>query len=978
MNRSATLDRYEATLERFYGAGLSSAAGRATAACIPALDDAIREARELLASAAAAELTADQRKSLRGGIAEAMERRAFVLLSLGRFDEAKVAYKEALALYQGLENVTGADACQRQLCTLERIAVRDLDQDVEQAEADLERTAAGSFAHCELLMRTASLYLGVGDDLEARCRLDAALAELASLGIEPPTALEHREALSQSLAANDPAADPAVAATLRQTATRVDSALMLFAELYTSLAFVTRLKDGAEASRFADQADDLLGRAVDWQTAHQLLRQALARSHDDDLSHLPAILRPGAMQEWIERDQALEDGPFKEQMLQMHRQFEADNRARHEQFRAAQRRRDQAFEENLAKLHIDTGALRFRLALIAVRQAVGGASTAAELLPRALRLEEEARRSEHPALVAAALLRHSELLVELGRDEGAIGLLQEGVAMLTRVEPHEHAVQLLRMLAEIHARRKDWHAVAEHCERGIALVETYRFKVTPPYLQLGYLRSRLALYTLGTRAAYELGSPAAALAFADLSKGRAVITYAQMSHYRGPESDETEREFAAISRKIDAQIAAGASTSLLLAKRRPIWERLFIQRAHLARGQGQGAAAAIKGSLPYLQRRLAPDEAVLNYYWLDQDTFLLAVFDDCRLHLETRTLSAERKSDLASCAFARRAPVAQGRRMGYADAMERAEVERDIAAAVVAAPASFDDALARLSASLLPDLAWLDEKERLLLSPHRALHAVPFSALTWKDDRLLRRFATSHVPNLGSLLLDHGPALPRVLAIGSCTSRVMTPPLELAEREIADIAAAYRDAGVATTVLAGPEATKQRWIETMVDPGLASFSCLHFATHGSDVAEDAPMESRLFLRDAVLDGVEISSWQLQAEVVVLSACWSAKRPRAARGLSDVPGDEVLGLQGAFFAAGARRILGALWPVYDEVACEVMVGFHRELASHPNLPPEVALRRCLLAYLDAHPNRPDPLDWAPFTLASLGRPLTAGF
>ncbi len=978
MGRATASAGFEAVLERFFGAQLASQPGESMAASLPALDDAIREGRGLLASAAD-DLTASQVKGLREGIAEAVERRSFVLFALGRFDEARTGYTEALALLEDLGDAGGVKGCREQLGTLERIAVRDLDQDVEQTEDELERTPAGSFAHCELLVRTAKIYMGVGDGLEARRRLDEALTELASLGIEPPTAQQQLEALAQALAAESPAIDSTAAATLRQTATQVNAALTLFAEIYTTLAFIERRKDAAEAARFAERAEDLLDRDVNWETAKKLLREALERTSDADQLYLPALLRPGGMQETIAEDLALEDGTLKDRLLEMDRKLEADLRALHEQSQAAQRRRDKVFEEHAAVAPVEIAAVGLRLALITVRRDIGGgARVAEELLPRATALEAEARRSEHPGLVSAALSGRSELLVDLGRDEEAIAILEEGVALLSRVEPHESVVHFLRSLAEIHARRRDWQAVAAYCERGIAIVETYRFRVTPPYLQLGYLGSRLTLYTLGARAAHELGETGAALALADLSKGRSVITYARMSQSRGPESDRTEREFTAISRKIDERRAAGASVSTLLAKRRPIWERLFIQRAHQTRGQGPGVVAAIQDTLPHLQARLAPDEAVLYYYWLDHETLLKAAFDDRRLHCETQILPAEVKSDLVAWASVTRAVPARDRRMAYVDAAEQAEVERDVAL-TTSARASLAPGLARLSASLLPDLDWLDEKQRIIVSPHRALHSIPFPALEWKGDWLLRRFATSNVPNLASLLLDHGPAMPRrVLALGSCTSSCgLAPRLDLAEREVTDIAARYRDAGVDCTVLAGEDATKRRWIEAMAGPGLASFSCLHFATHGSDVSEDAPMESRLFLRDAELDGVEISSWQLQAEVVVLSACWSSKRPRAARGLSEVPGDEVLGLQGAFFAAGARRILGALWPVYDDVAWEVMVGFHQQLTTNPDQLPEVALQHSLLAYLDSHPGRSDPLAWAPFTLSSLGRPPSRG-
>src|SRR6266699_3222337 len=64
--------------------------------------------------------------------------------------------------------------------------------------------------------------------------------------------------------------------------------------------------------------------------------------------------------------------------------------------------------------------------------------------------------------------------------------------------------------------------------------------------------------------------------------------------------------------------------------------------------------------------------------------------------------------------------------------------------------------------------------------------------------------------------------------------------------------------------------------------------------------------------------MEIANWQLRANLVVLSACCSGQRPISGRWMEELPGDELFGLQSAFFMAGARRMLSCLWPVDDAV------------------------------------------------------------
>src|SRR5258708_27795168 len=94
----------------------------------------------------------------------------------------------------------------------------------------------------------------------------------------------------------------------------------------------------------------------------------------------------------------------------------------------------------------------------------------------------------------------------------------------------------------------------------------------------------------------------------------------------------------------------------------------------------------------------------------------------------------------------------------------------------------------------------------------------------------------------------------------------------------------------------------------------------------------AQSQSSHLVRVSPLDGLEIARLRLSAETVVLSACCSGQRPISRRGMQELPGDELFGLQAAFFRAGARRILGTLWPVASQVARQISTSFHSQLAS----------------------------------------------
>jgi CHAT domain-containing protein len=98
--------------------------------------------------------------------------------------------------------------------------------------------------------------------------------------------------------------------------------------------------------------------------------------------------------------------------------------------------------------------------------------------------------------------------------------------------------------------------------------------------------------------------------------------------------------------------------------------------------------------------------------------------------------------------------------------------------------------------------------------------------------------------------------------------------------------------------LLGPEASENQLRQLAQNGKLSTFTHLYISTHGESVNSDNPMESYLVLHDSLLDGLEITNWQLNAELVVLSACCSGQRATTGRQMggqvSELPGDDLFG------------------------------------------------------------------------------------
>lgn len=574
------------------------------------------------------------------------------------------------------------------------------------------------------------------------------------------------------------------------------------------------------------------------------------------------------------------------------------------------------------------------------------------LLELSEEIEGEARRLAIPELLAKARLQRARVLLASGRPRQAIQPLVEARQALGNLRQHDLAVSVLAALAEAQAALRDWRAVSETCEAGLALVEAHRYSVNAQYLQSAYLRSRIGLYTHAVRAAFENREYERMLRCAELSKCRSVLRTQRRASAQSGAETKTERAFRAACEEIDAAHAENRgeeAVQTLLAKRRNLWDLLLIERSRSA----EEALPQIR--LQDAQAALADDEAALYYYWAGERDLLIAAIAKDALSVEMARVSREQFETLRKCAERVLATSNPG-------APEFAECLDEIdALAGVLLPRAIADAVRK--------------KSRLLISPHRMLHGVPFHALAWDGGYLIERFAVTYIPNLTCLLAPHvAPKPPRLLALGIAEYRirgVLLPPLADTESEVAHLEDLYSAKGVAATALRGPEVVEDRLRKMEREGQLGAFTILHMATHGFNVSADTPMESHLFLYDSLLDGLDIANWRLRADLVVLSACCSGQRAIAGRGMEELPGDDLFGLQAAFFAAGARQVLGSLWPVHSQVAYQMMTAFHRFLLD--GQPSERSLQSAVLEHLaTAGPRTRKRPYWAPFFLCAAGR------
>lgn len=244
-----------------------------------------------------------------------------------------------------------------------------------------------------------------------------------------------------------------------------------------------------------------------------------------------------------------------------------------------------------------------------------------------------------------------------------------------------------------------------------------------------------------------------------------------------------------------------------------------------------------------------------------------------------------------------------------------------------------------------------------LVESHEISYAASPSVATW-----LAR-APPRPPGPAAVLFDpvFDPDDPRLegRAAGAVCAAGPLNALPQTAREAAEILRLLPPGRLAAS---GTEANK-----ALVTGGaLGGAELIHFGTHAV-FAAGRPERSGIFLScfdrdgrplDALLTVPEIRRLRLSAELVVVSACDSARG-------DELRGEGVVGLAHAFFQAGARRTLGSLWRVRDDATAELMARFHRGLLAD-GLSPAAALARAKRE-TSRDPRFREPYFWAGFVL-----------
>jgi len=399
-------------------------------------------------------------------------------------------------------------------------------------------------------------------------------------------------------------------------------------------------------------------------------------------------------------------------------------------------------------------------------------------------------------------------------------------------------------------------------------------------------------------------------------------------------------------------------------------------------------AAPGPAALADVQRNLAPDAALVMYVVGAKGSYALLVKPDALIVRKIAATSDDLSGDVADL------------RKAFVPSLGRVS------------PFDLKSAHALYEKLLGPFEADLSATQMLSVVPSPELANLPFALLVsaapganenYSDAAwLIRRMAVSSVPSpraflaLASAEASRKPAPDPILAFGApaftgngsaglqslasacldggpvaADTLLALPPLPDTAGEVNAVARAL-GAG-ADSVLLGAAANEA----ALHARTLSDYNVLYFATHGllpgelhcqsePALALSPPAHATSTDTDGMLTAGEVANLNLNADLVVLSACNTA-----AGGNGKSGGAALEGLADAFFDAGARAVLASHWQVPSASTVSLMTNMFARYGENRGQGLAEALRQAQLALI-AKPATAHPFNWAAFTLIGDGQ------
>ena len=559
----------------------------------------------------------------------------------------------------------------------------------------------------------------------------------------------------------------------------------------------------------------------------------------------------------------------------------------------------------------------------------------------ALALSRAAQDRRHTAIVLESL---ADTVLLARNPARALPFAETALAEFRAIFDRSSEARAAATLARIRAALGDLAAARSQIEASLQISETIRGEAAVQDRGL-YLAARHDGYEFYIGLLMQLRDPAAAFAVSERARARSLLDMLA----------EARSEPAARINFIASQLVARYGRP----EAQPLLEQLRELESARRKTEESNPRYTNTIALPKLQNELLDAGSVLLEYSLGAERSFVWVISNT--DFRSFTLPPRAVIDAQAQALLTLLPKH--------DAPAIAAAARALSDSILAPVAPFltagrilivsDGALQRVPFAMLP----LPGRAEPLVTTHETVSLPSASTIA-----LLRAESPSHKPPTKSIAIFADPVFTGAPAPFRMLEHLQPEAPSISVRTIPSLPFTRREAESIvrltpkpTTLLAlGTKASRA----AALDPGLADYRFIHFATHGY-LDPERPSLSALLLsfrneknepEDGYLRVSDIYNLHFNADLVVLSACQT--------GLGrDVRGEGLVGLPRAFLYAGAPRVVVSLWNVSDQATAELMTIFYRRMLKD-RLRPAAALRQAQLD-LRKQSRWASPFYWAAF-------------
>jgi len=596
-----------------------------------------------------------------------------------------------------------------------------------------------------------------------------------------------------------------------------------------------------------------------------------------------------------------------------------------------------------------------------------------------------AREAGHPANEAYAMAGSGKVLLEQGDGAGALAWFTRSEALYRQLgDPNALSMVLYGIALAQRSLGRIEDSLAS-IDDALSLVESLRGDIDESDLQAQVIGSRADLYDLRVDLLLRLhasrpdrGYDEDAFAASEWRRARSLLEAVKELGAEIPKSlpPDILRSQRGLRNRLlilaQERLKEGSGSARIEEQIRETvaqWEALSEKIRRLSPGYSAVAEPKLVG-VREVQELLDPDTALIAYtvgeersilWWIERDSLEVHQQLRARAELEPLVLKAH--------GFMSRPPRTKQHRLA-------------------------DGQLAQLGEILLgPVLDRLPRVRRLVVVGDEALQILPFAALPvpGSGEPLVETHAVIQLPSASLAAALRARRQEQAVPPGEGLAVFADPVFDASDarfhggsetrgrvegqsvqRKLARLPHSSREADAILALV--PAGASQRFVgfdanrRAAMDPGLARFRYIHFATHGIVDLKNPSLsgiqlsridpQGRLWEGEGILPFYEVYNMNLPADLVTLSAC------RSAVGLQ-VRGEGPLGMSRSFLYAGADRVVGALWDVDDSAAADLMILFYQGLL-RDRKPPALALQDAQRA-MRSREKRRSPHYWAGFVL-----------